>query len=161
MRNNMPLLAYIGGKPAHFTSKDHNFLPGETIEKQLIVINNSRETVTCDCQWSLACPQALAGGTDGQRPDGPAGAHSAASRACPPSSPGTYETQHAPSSSATAKPRRTPSPSMSCRRRGRPKPAAKIALFDPKGETAKLLDAHGAEVPVASMPTPICRPTTS
>ena len=36
-RNNMPLLAYIGGKPAAFTSKDHNFLPGETVEKQLIV----------------------------------------------------------------------------------------------------------------------------
>ncbi len=44
LRNNRPLLAYIGGKPAHFTSKDHNFLPGETVEKQLIVINNSRET---------------------------------------------------------------------------------------------------------------------
>ena len=27
-----------------FTSKDHNFLPGETVEKQIIVINNSRET---------------------------------------------------------------------------------------------------------------------
>ena len=36
---------------ARFTSKDHNFLPGETVEKQLIVINNSRETVTCDCRW--------------------------------------------------------------------------------------------------------------
>ena len=41
-RNNMPLLAYIGGKAAAFTSKDHIFLPGETVEKQLIVINNSR-----------------------------------------------------------------------------------------------------------------------
>ena len=28
MRNNMPLLAYIAGKPDAFTSKDHNFLPG-------------------------------------------------------------------------------------------------------------------------------------
>ena len=28
LRNNRPLLAYIGGPPAHFTSKDHNFLPG-------------------------------------------------------------------------------------------------------------------------------------
>ena len=42
LRNNQPLLAYIGGKPAAFTSKDHNFLPGETVEKQLIIINNSR-----------------------------------------------------------------------------------------------------------------------
>ena len=28
IRNNRPLLAYIAGKPAHFTSKDHNFYPG-------------------------------------------------------------------------------------------------------------------------------------
>ena len=45
------------GKPAAFTSKDHNFYPGETVEKQIIVINNSRETVTADCRWSLALPQ--------------------------------------------------------------------------------------------------------
>ena len=57
LRNNMPLLAYIGGKPAAFTSKDHNFTPGETVEKQLILINNSRETVTADCQWSLGLPR--------------------------------------------------------------------------------------------------------
>ena len=61
LRNNMPLLAYIGGKPGAFTSKDHNFLPGQTVEKQLIVINNSRETVTCDCQWSFGLPNALTG----------------------------------------------------------------------------------------------------
>ena len=52
-RNNRPLLAYIGGKPAHFTSQDHNFLPGETVEKQIIVINNSRVPVTCECEWSF------------------------------------------------------------------------------------------------------------
>ncbi len=44
LRNNMPLLAYIAGKPDAFTSKDHNFYPGETVGKQLVVINNSRET---------------------------------------------------------------------------------------------------------------------
>jgi hypothetical protein len=48
IRNNRPLLTYIGGKPARFTSKDHNFLPGEAIEKQIIIINNSRESVTCE-----------------------------------------------------------------------------------------------------------------
>ena len=61
LRNNMPLLAYIGGKPAAFTSKDHDFLAGETVEKQVIVINNSRETVACDCTWSLGLPKAAAG----------------------------------------------------------------------------------------------------
>jgi beta-galactosidase len=60
-RNNRPLLAYLGGKPAAFTSKDHNVLPGESIEKQLIVINDSRETVTCDVRWSLELPRPITG----------------------------------------------------------------------------------------------------
>jgi len=53
IRNNRPLLAYLAGKPNRFTSKDHNFYNREVVEKQLIVINNSRETVTCDCRWSF------------------------------------------------------------------------------------------------------------
>ncbi len=61
VRNNGPVLAYIGGKSAAFTSKDHNFLPGETVEKQLIIINNSRETVTCDSEWSFGLPDAVTG----------------------------------------------------------------------------------------------------
>lgn len=52
IRNNGPLLAWLGGKAARFTSKDHNFLPGETVEKQIIVINNSRRTVTCEWRWT-------------------------------------------------------------------------------------------------------------
>ena len=54
-------MAYIAGKPAAFTSKDHNFLPGETVEKQIVVINNSRESVTCEAAWSLHLPQAVTG----------------------------------------------------------------------------------------------------
>jgi hypothetical protein len=50
---SMPLLAYIAGKPSAFTSKDHNFLPGETVEKQIVVINNSRRTVTAESNWSF------------------------------------------------------------------------------------------------------------
>jgi len=61
IRNNQPLLAYIAGKPARFTSKDHNFLAGQTVEKQIIVINNSRVPVGCDGSWSLALPQPIAG----------------------------------------------------------------------------------------------------
>ncbi len=61
IRNNGPLLAYIAGKPEAFTSKDHNFLPGETFEKQLVVINNSRSSVTAACQWSLGLPTPLEG----------------------------------------------------------------------------------------------------
>ncbi|NIP28837.1 MAG: hypothetical protein GWN67_19570, partial [Phycisphaerae bacterium] len=61
LRNNRPLLGYIAGKPGAFTSKDHNFLPGQTVEKQLIIINNSRETVTCNCEWSFDLPRTVEG----------------------------------------------------------------------------------------------------
>lgn len=57
LRNNRPLLAFLAGKAAAFTSKDHNFVPGEIVEKQIIVINNSRELVSCECEWTLGMPQ--------------------------------------------------------------------------------------------------------
>ncbi len=60
-RNNRPLLAYVGGRPGAFTSKGHNFRPGESVEKQLIIVNNSRETVACECEWSLGLPRPAAG----------------------------------------------------------------------------------------------------
>jgi hypothetical protein len=53
VRNNQPLLAYIAGPPGSVTSKGHNFYQGETIEKQLVLVNNSREIVECDCEWHL------------------------------------------------------------------------------------------------------------
>jgi beta-galactosidase len=61
LRNNQPRLAYIGGKPARFTSKDHNFYAGETVEKQIIIINNSRKALTCDCSWSFDIPMVESG----------------------------------------------------------------------------------------------------
>jgi hypothetical protein len=61
LRNNQPVLAYIGGKPDAFTSKDHNFRAGESVEKQLILINDSRRSVTFACRWSLGLPQPLKG----------------------------------------------------------------------------------------------------
>jgi hypothetical protein len=51
-RCNMPVLAYIAGKPGAFTSKDHHFLNDEWIEKQFVVINNSREPIAGKCTWS-------------------------------------------------------------------------------------------------------------
>lgn len=52
-RNNAPLLAYIAGPTRAFTSKAHNFVPGSTVEKQLVMINNSRQTVRCRWKWEF------------------------------------------------------------------------------------------------------------
>lgn len=141
-RNNMPLLAYIGGKPGQVTSKDHNFRTGESAEKQLVVINNSRETVEAECEWSLALPKPMAGNKkvtvktgDQERvllhfdlPDGTA--------------PGAYTL----SASVKFSSGETQKDAFTIHILSAPEPvkaAGKMALFDPKGETAKGFAAAG------------------
>jgi len=144
IRNNMPLLAYIGGKPSAFTSKDQNFLPGATFEKQLILINNSRETVTCECIWSLNLAQAKSGSRTitlqtGQQERIPLRFELPSSL-----SPGNYDLiasvkfsngeTHKDSFTINVLPPVTIG-----------KYDLKTALFDPKGETQKLLDGIGVK----------------
>jgi beta-galactosidase len=142
MRNNLPLLAYIGGKPARFTSKDHNFLPGETVEKQAIIINNSRETVSAECKWSFGLPRAVTGVKKvsvktGEQERIPLQFDLPATLA-----PGAYKLDITVrfSKGGTQKDSfvvhilpQAPSP----------KPSGKIAIFDPGGETGRLLNANG------------------
>jgi hypothetical protein len=143
MRNNQPLLAYLGGKPDGFTSKDHNFLPGETIEKQLIVINDSRESVTCDSQWTLGLPTSAAGSKKisvaaGQQERIPLRFELPATLA-----PGRYEI----SARFKFSNGETQGDSFSIHVLSRSQPlkvGTKIALFDPKGETSELLRKIGA-----------------
>ena len=142
IRNNRPLLGYIAGKPGAFTSKDHNFLPGETIEKQLVVINNCRETVTCDCRWSLDLPRPLAGTKIVTVPTGqqdrialrfelpaelPAGPHELNA---------TFRFDNGETQTDSFSIHVMPLPKA-------PPVSANIALFDPKGGTASLLSKMG------------------
>jgi len=137
-RNNLPLLAYIGGKSAAFTSKDHNFLSGDTIEKQLIVINNSRERLTGKCNWSLQIPKPLSSRHQivlepGQQIRVPI------TFKLPPGTPaGAYALQ-AEVAFSTGEVQKDnfqidvfPGP-------GTANGKSKIALFDPKGQSTKLL----------------------
>ncbi|WP_347243931.1 carbohydrate binding domain-containing protein, partial [Thermogutta sp.] len=55
-RNNMALLAYIAGPESAVTSRAHVFNPGESVHKQLVIINNCRQKVTCDWRWKLSGP---------------------------------------------------------------------------------------------------------
>jgi beta-galactosidase len=140
--NDLPLLAYIGGKEKVFTSKDHNFLPGETVEKQLIVINNSRTEVTADCEWSLDIPQIIRGAKKfallpGEQKRVPLMLDLPGSLA-----PGQYALN------ATFKFSNGKIQEDTFTIDALPRPMAlqtggEVALFDPKGETAKLLDGMG------------------
>ena len=65
LRWNMPLCAYIAGQREHFTEKGHDFRAGETVQKQLAILNDTRRGVVCRYSWALA-GTALAG--QGQAP---------------------------------------------------------------------------------------------
>ncbi len=140
MRNNMPLLAYIAGKAESFTSKDHNFLPGETVAKQVIIINNSRVPVTFDCAWSPGLPGVPAGEGKGSVETGEQGRVPVNFAVPADAAPGHYK--------LTAKVKFGTGESQEdsfqidvMPRPQAPPVSAKTALFDPKGETGKLLDA--------------------
>lgn len=147
IENNQPVLAYLGGKAGAVTGKDHNFVAGETIEKQVVLVNNSRRTLTCKYEWKL---------------DTGAEIHGAAEVELKTGEIKTIPIQFkAPA--ATADERQLslqaefgngirqrdalginilkPAPEAGKPRLGQSGKA--VALFDPKGETGKLLAARG------------------
>ena len=148
LRNNMPLLAYIGGKPAAFTSKDHNFLPGRNRREAAHHHQQlARDGDVPTAAGRSACRQPLTGAQTITVADGPTGAHSAALRLAGRPGAGQVRAErhrqvqqrrdaegylHDPRAAAAA---------------AAPTATAKIALFDPKGETAAAADEHGHHVP--------------
>ena len=170
IRNNGPLLAYIAGGPLHFTEKAHIFLPGQSVAKQIIVINNSRLPAACDWEWSInlptptsmstvvdyedehgrriyPSPEALAG----FRGSGKVSVETGQQTRMPLAidlpkdlAAGTYELK------LTVKFDKVPPQSDTFAIHVLPqapplRPVGKIALFDPKAETAKLLDGLGVK----------------
>ncbi len=143
MRNNRPLLAYIGGPPSHFTSKDHNFRPGETVEKQIIIINNSRATVTAECAWSLTLARAVVGRKvvtvdTGQQERVLVRFPVPATLA-----PGTYDLSATVTFSTGEAQQDSFAIHVLPRVQTQSEADTRIALFDPKGETTALLKTMG------------------
>jgi beta-galactosidase len=139
--NNQPLLAYVAGPPAGFTSKDHNFLGGETVEKQIIIINNSREGMTCKCNWSLDVPAAVAGSKAVTIPAGEQARVPIRFELAGGLVPGDYKLGASVEfGNGTVQTDSIPVHVLQPPARGAAK--TRIALFDPKGETAKLLARH-------------------
>lgn len=142
LRNNMPLLGYIAGKPGSFTGKDHNVLPGEVVEKQLVVINNSREPVTATCSWSVGLPRPRSGHARVTVPTGNQARVPVRFTLPRVLRPGPYEftAVFKFSTGETQKDRFTLDVLSPLPKQG---PGARIAVFDPKGETRRLLSELG------------------
>lgn len=148
IRNNKPLLAYIGGKPERFTSKDHDFRPGEMVEKQIIVLNNSRETVVADCSWEFGSVQGREKVTvpTGQQVRVPL-------KFTLQRPPGRYELGATITFNTGESQRDSFAIDLLPQPRDVKAGNHRIALFDPKGETRQLLDAIGVAYQVVDATT--------
>ncbi len=145
LRNNRPLLAYVAGKASAFTGKDHNFRAGETVEKQVIVINNSRVTTTCEIAWSLDLLQRVEGRARVTIPTGdqvrvplklelPVGLAAGRREIRMTATFDTGEVQEDRFEIDVLPANPAPLPAL-----------GRVALFDPKGETAPLLATLGVK----------------
>ena len=54
LRWNKPVIAFIAGKKSHATEKSKNFTAGQIIDKQLVIVNDSRKKITCNYSWALS-----------------------------------------------------------------------------------------------------------
>jgi len=141
-RNNLPVLAWIAGKPEHFTTKDHTFYPGETVEKQLIVINNSRLTVTGDASWSANVSPAVGGAKHVELPTSDQVRVPVQLKLPADLAPGNYQIT-ASFKSSTGENQEDSFALQVIPRSVPPRPVSKIALFDPPGQTTKWLAGLG------------------
>jgi hypothetical protein len=142
MANNAPVLAYLAGRPAAFTSKDHIFRPGETIEKQIVIINNSRSLLSGACEWAFKGPGGAAGTTDFSIITGQQKRHPITFQLPVASAPGTYELKALVKFSTGE----VQTDSFKIEVVGNPATVAqpwRVAVFDPKGETTSLLSEIG------------------
>jgi len=140
-RNNMPLLAYLAGKPTAFTGKDHNFLPGEVVEKQVIAINNSRRPVSGECAWSCGLPGAR-GSAKITLPTGKQQRIPLRFELPEDATPGRYELR-ARVDFGNGETQEDSLPVHVLARPAAARAGADIALMDPQGDSAKLLEAIG------------------
>ena len=142
IQNNGPLLAYIAGKSTAFTSKDHNFIPGTGFEKQLVIINNSRQTVTCECSWELNLPEVIKGAKSINIPTGRQERIPLRFDLPPSLAPGNYDIKVTVRFS-NGEIQKDSFPIQILPALTLVKSGAKTALFDPKGETRVLLNSIG------------------
>ncbi len=53
LANNGPTLAWIAGESGNFVAKDHSYEGGRALKKQIVVINDTRESQPFSFQWEV------------------------------------------------------------------------------------------------------------
>lgn len=61
MANNSATLAWIAGPPEAFTAKDHHFVPGQRVTKQIVLINDTRDAQKAEYAWTVRCEGVVEG----------------------------------------------------------------------------------------------------
>jgi beta-galactosidase len=51
--NNGPTLAWIAGSAGAYVAKDHHFFPEQNVEKQIVLLNDSRQTQDYQLSWAV------------------------------------------------------------------------------------------------------------
>jgi len=143
LRHNRPLLACLGGG-ARFTSPSHQACPGEVVERQVLLVNDSRHEVCVAAGWRLALPTVLAGTGEAVVP--PGGQVRIPLRFELPADlpPGSYplelQARFAGATQETQQDRLAVD--VVAAPRTKPVPG-RVAIFDPPGETAAALTHWG------------------
>ena len=141
-RWNQPCIGFIGGSPSAFTEKSHSYVSGEVVRKRLVLINDSRLPV--DCKYAVATDIAGMKPLSGTMPV-PAGERVDVSVVMPipeDTAPGKFTLKATCQFGSEA-------PQQDCLLLdvvARPpdiKSKSRIACYDPKGMTRKLLDTLG------------------
>jgi beta-galactosidase len=143
LRYNQPLLAYIGGPRKHFSARGHNVHPGDVVEKQAIVLNDSRRPVECECRWSVSLPGGITGQGTVEVAPGENGRLPIRFRVPESAAPGAYEISLTATFSTGEAQQDTFSIDVM-----EPQPTrveGRVAVYDPKGETAGLLSEMGID----------------
>jgi beta-galactosidase len=153
IRNNKPLLGFIAGKPEAFTSKDHNFLPGQTVEKQIILINNSREAVEARCEWTFDFPERQSGTTNISIPTGEQSRVPIQFNVPPKTAAGAYSMKAVIHFSNGEQQEDSFTVNVLAPTEENVQLASRIALFDPIGETADWLKTKGIKFDVVQPTT--------
>ena len=155
-RVNRETLAYLVGPARRFTAQDHLFQPGEKLEKQVAIINDLRRDATFGYSWSatlagkpLTKGQGSVKVAAGDKTMIPFSLTVPAVKADTPGQIVLTATLDG-KTDETLKDRfdftvLAPTPPA--------KTTAKIALYDPKGLTAKLLTGAGVRCQTAALPT--------